>query len=221
MRICRVAYICVYHPHGGGRVCPGRRQTWLRWRHSVTPGAKATGVAPLGHVRAALLAMDGGPAFATCAEQARNRRTAVHTVAGFTSRSLQPGWPQRGASSGWGLAPLTPSVPLASIPSTSTGLSVHAASEEALTVIYHSARAHLCQDLYRHVGYNLWPLALLHRCLDKGKDVSLTLVRVTRQAVTSTVPDTWQHHVEGVARRGITPLPGRPPEAIIVHRTCG
>ena len=120
-----------------------------------------------------------------------------------------------------GLAPLTPSVPLASIPSTSTGLSVHAASEEALTVIYHSARAHLCQDLYRHVGYNSCPLALLHRCLDEGKDVSLTLVRVTRQAVTSTVPDTWQHHVEGVARRGITPLPGRPREAIIVHRTCG
>ena len=89
---------------------------------------------------------------------------------------------------------------------TSTGLSVHAASEEALTVIYHSARAHLCQDLYRHLGYNLWPLALLHRCLDKGKDVGLTLVPVTRQAVTSTVSDTWQHHVERVARQEDNPL---------------
>src|SRR5919199_3525314 len=148
----------------------------------------------------------GGPPFATCAEQARNRRTALRTVAGFTSRSLQPRWPQRGASCGWGLAPLTPSVPLASIPSTSTGLSVHAASEEALTVIYHSARAHLCQDLYRHLGYNLCTLALLHRCLDKGKDVGLTLVPVTRQAVTSTVSDTWQHHVERVARQEDNPL---------------
>src|ERR671934_1308030 len=111
-----------------------------------------------------------GPPCAAYAEQARNRHTAVHTVAGFTSRSLQPRWPQRGASCGWGLAPLTPSVPLASIPSTSTGLSVHAASEEALTVIYHSARAIPCQDLYRHVGYNLWPLSFLHTCFDRGKD---------------------------------------------------
>src|ERR687885_1760584 len=121
----------------------------------------------------------GGPPFATCAEQARNRRTALRTVAGFTSRSLQPGWPQRGASCGWGLAPLTPSVPLASIPSTSTGLSVHAASEEALTVIYHSARAARCQDLYRHVGYDSRPLTFLHRYVDRGKDVSPAPVPVT------------------------------------------
>src|SRR5437764_10127904 len=128
-------------------------------------------------------AMNGGPPFATCAEQARNRRTVPQTVAGFTSRSLQPGWPQRGASYGWGLAPLTPSVPLASIPSTSTGLSVHAASEEALTVIYHSARTYLCQDSYHHAGYYPWPLEMLHKCFGKGKDVSPALVPVIRQVV--------------------------------------
>jgi hypothetical protein len=67
-----------------------------------------------------------------------------------------------------------------------------------------------CQDLYRHVGYNSWPLAFLHICLDKEKDVSPALVPVTRQAG-PTVPDTGLHHVESVGRQGDNPLANSSP----------
>ena len=85
---------------------------------------------------------------------------------------------------------------------TSTGLSVHAASEEALTAIYHSTRPHHCQDLYLHVGSHQYPLLFLDRYFDKEKeptDVSPTLVPVRGQMVrrlrwqAPTVLDKWPH----------------------------
>ena len=72
-------------------------------------GAGATGAAPCGRVRVVRccyrrLCGPWVPHFATCAEEARNRRTVLQTVAGFTSRSLQPRWPGKGGrhlDGGW------------------------------------------------------------------------------------------------------------------------